>query len=198
LYPRLRYSRFYARDPKDPGEPDRLAERVAGLFPVYMRLLGRFAKISLDPQKTIHEGREALTVLLTLRASPSAAPSTELAPAKRWRRSTQVSELKGRVLLDAKSGVPLVTQVKARWRYREPAGAPPASGIPAHLGEGWVTTTLDFAERLRPGPVAAIVPPLGKELVDIRRRRLEVERQMVQGERPLDPLWRARWGDIHR
>ena len=41
------------------------------------------------------------------------------------------------------------------------------------------------------GRGAPIKAPPRAELVDVRRQRLEIERQMVVGERPLDPAWRA-------
>jgi hypothetical protein len=197
LYPRRRFGKFYARAARDPAEPTTLAERIAGLLPAYMRLLERFVDVELAGKESAG-GRPALRVKLKARATARPAPRQRQAASKRWRRSLAVASLTGVALLDAKTGAPLSIKLSARWTFRAPpTGTLPPSGIPTKLGGQQASATLAFEQRVTFGAVVVAAPKPG-EVIDVRRRRLEVERQIVQGERPLPPAWRERWGDIQR
>lgn len=185
LYPRLRYSPFLRRQAR-PGEPEAIANRMYGLLPAYVDLLGRFLRV--EAAGTAREaGREAVKVRLSLAPSPRTSPGSEAA-AKRWRHSVAVKSLEGQALLCARTGAPLRVELRASWTFHPPAGAMPASGIPSALdGRSVGTMTLSFRQEIRDvGQIAAIQPPDRKETrANLRRVRLEYERQILTGERPL-------------
>lgn len=199
LYSRLRYQSFSRRRPQDQLEPTRLADKQYALLAAYIRLLEPFIQLSRGDTKKI-AGREAVLVTLSRRAQPleggrAAAPLA----AKRWRRTIDVEKLEGRVLLDTKTGAPLLVKLKAIWTFAMPKAAAPKTGIPSELSSERGRTSLVFDQQiLEVGKRQQIAAPAAHELVDVRRRRLEIERQMITGERPLDPGWRSRWGDIER
>ncbi len=207
LYPRQRFSKFYARVPRDRQEPAQLAERLGGLLPAYVRLLERFVKPTLVKRETF-AGRSALRVRLEARVKPRPLAPTRrsrsgrarvASKARAWRRSVAVESLAGSVLLDAKTGAPLSAKLDARWTFVEPAGTRlPKSGIPETLGDTRGKAALSFEEKATLGGAVTVTPPPAKDLIDVRRRRLEVERQIVEGERPLPKGWRRRFGDIQR
>lgn len=196
LYPRLRYGQFLARAPRSPEEAWEIAERGAGLLGAYARLLGRFTDLQ-QKGRAERAGRPVLTLELSRRAKPLALAG-ELPRVQRWRRSLRVEALSGRISLDARSGAPLAAKLEARWNFRLPAKAEPRTGIPIGLAQGRGRVSLTFELELVAGKVEAITPPAAEAIVDVRRRRLELERQMVEGERPFDPLYRQRWGNTPR
>jgi hypothetical protein len=188
LYPRLRYSKFIRR-PARPDEPREIADRIYGLLPAYVRLLGPF--ISFEARAVRHLGRSAVRAELKLMAEPAGEPAARGA-ARRWRQTIVVKSIAGTALLDAKTGVPLSVDLRARWTFSPPAGPIPATGIPTKIDRDAVgTMDLAFSQRITDiGAVAKVAaPPEAETIANPRRIRLEIERQMLTGELPIgEPL----------
>jgi hypothetical protein len=185
LFPRLRYGKFLKRRAR-PEEPLEIADRMVGLLPAYVRLLGRF--LAVEPDGTARFlGREVVRVKLALAPSP-APPAPLPGAARRWRQSIVAKEIQGQALLDAKSGAPLSVDLRARYTFSPPAGPPPAAtGIPGSMSSDTVATTrLTFTQRIGEiGAVGRITPPPENETIDNPVRvRLEIERQILSGELP--------------
>jgi hypothetical protein len=184
FYPRLRYSRFIKRRPAA-GEAQQVFARISGGLGEYVRLLGpsiAIAKVS----RTVHAGRPGLQVTLR-RAAKGAAPKhrVSLPSARRWRETVVVTELAGEATLDRRTGVVLKARLSARWSYRPPKAGAPKSGIPTVDRTGPAgEMVLDYRHDI--SNIAAVAPigaPVGDQVItDIRRRRLELERQMLVGE----------------
>lgn len=199
LYSRLRYQPFSRRLPADDKEPGRLLNKHYGLLAAYLRLLGPFTAITRGSASR-YEGREAIILSLARRNAPADPPAgVALERAKRWRRSIDVEALSGKVVVDARTGAALKAELEARFSFALPRGEAPKTGIPRELSSERGGVALSFEQTISEiGKRQQIVAPPEDERMDLRRRRLEIERQMVTGERPLDPSWRARWGDIER
>jgi hypothetical protein len=192
LYPRLRYSRFTRRHPR-PGEVPAALDRMAGYLPAYVRLLEPFLSIS-PAGKERYQGRGGRKVKLGLnRAGAREAPAASGA-ADRWRRTVVARAISGSALLDTRTGAPLRVELKARWSFvPPPAGPLPRSGIPGQLSAGASgTMELSYSQQVtRLGSVPTIKPPPADEtLNDVRRRRLDLERQIFTGEIPMPGDWR--------
>lgn len=193
LYPRLRHSKFVRRKPRE-GEAARILDRMASYLPDYLGLLRRFVEVT-SAGKATYEGRPALKVKLSLKETPLPAPESAASPARRWRSDLVVTALSGVVLLDAQTRVPLSAQLKARLTFKapRPGKKAPASGIPSVVSDKLKgTMTLSLTQRVdRLGKVSAITPPAEEETIsDVRRRRLELERQLFSGERSIPDDWR--------
>jgi len=184
LYARLRYSKFVKRAAR-PGEPRATAERLYGYLPAYVGLLGRFIAVEAAGQAS-YQGRSAVKVRLKLDPGP-APPRTDRSPGRGWRRTMVAKSIKGEALLDARSGSPLSVKLAATWTFNPPRGDLPRSGIPTAINrQAAGTMSLTFSQQLDAlGQVPPIPPPAGEEIVAVERRRLEIERQMLLGERPL-------------
>lgn len=182
LYSRQRSSLFIKRAPRK-GEPTSVADRMYGLLPAYIGLLGRFVKLELD-----EKGKSSDRISLRLSALTNPAPVAKELEGS-WRQTIAVKALKGRVTLDGRSGVPLQVELEARWTFHPPAAdAMPASGIPTEIDTKTVgSTTLRFRQRIEDiGRQPAVsAPPAHMVRTGIRRNRIEIERQMLIGERPL-------------
>ncbi|MBK8481386.1 MAG: hypothetical protein IPL40_09470 [Proteobacteria bacterium] len=199
LYLRQRWNRFLRRRASDRQEPWRLADRAYGLLSDDLELLERF--VALDSARAVTVlGRAAWQVALRRAEHPPAAfvggvGRSASAAARRWRRSVQVELLSGSVSLDRATGAPMLARLRARCSFTLPAGRAGPTGIPAPAGAGAARGRLDLeleqsiTELGRAGVVAA--PPAEEVVAAVRGRRLELERQMVLGERPLDPAWPA-------
>jgi hypothetical protein len=187
LYPRLRHSKFVKRRPRDVREPRRVADRMYGLLPGYVELLGRFMTVKAAGDGKVG-GRKVVKVTLGLAADPR--PMTaEQAPSRRWRHSVVARKLKGTAALCAKTGVPLAVDLQAEWDFHPPApGKVPASGVPARLDKKNVgRMALELRQRLSDvGGKVSVTPPDPSQVdQEVRRVRLELERQMLTGERPV-------------
>lgn len=197
LYLRQRWNRFLRRRPLDAQEPLRLADRAYGLLPDELELLGRSLALGTARAVTVL-GRAAWQVVLARAESakdavPGDPDPRDDQPARRWRRSLRVEALSGTASIDRLTGAPLLARLRARCSFASPAGPSGPTGLPALAraggARGWLEIELEqqIAEL---GGDAVVVAPLPEEVVaDPRGRRLEVERQMVLGERPLDPAW---------
>jgi hypothetical protein len=188
LYPRLRYSSFIRRRPR-PGEPEEIVDRLVGMLPAYLRLLGRFLTLKPDGREQ-YEGRPTVRIVLSLNDQPAAPPS-RFPRAQQWRASMSVKTLTGRVLLDAKTGAPLQVSLNARWSFHPPSStALPATGIPTQIeAKRAGTTELIFRQKATAlGQIPLILAPAPEEVTDPRRLRLELERQVLTGELPLSEL----------
>ena len=189
LYRRLRHSRFTRRRLGNKASAV-YADRIYGSLPAYVALLGPFLSTSAGaPAK--HLGRDAIKVSLSKAKTPR--PPTRVADhvARKWRRKIDVRTLVGHALFDKKTGVPLVVKLDATWTFVPPKGMP-ASGIPTEFSAAGVgKMTLSFQQRVTTiGAIAAIVRPKKGDLVlDARRLRLEIERQIVVGERVMPSHW---------
>jgi hypothetical protein len=182
LYSRQRSSVFIKRTPRK-GEPEEIADRLYGLLPAYIDLLGRFLELEIDG-----EGKASGKIGLRLSALPDPAPAAKELEGN-WRQTIAIKALRGRVTLDGRSGVPLQVELEARWTFHPPAAdALPASGIPTAIDTKTAgSTTLSFRQRIEDiGKQPAVqAPPAHRVRAGIRRRRIEIERQMLIGERPL-------------
>jgi len=187
LYTRLRYSDFTRRRP-EPEEPPRIADRMAGLLPAYARLLGRFMALKPAGQGR-HLDRDVVKLTLARAPRPRPAPRADRAD-KKWRETIAVTALKGTALLDAQTRVPLSVKLEASWTFTPPAGSPPEpTGIPTKLNNGARgTMELRFSQEIAGiGEGAAIKPPPRDQVTEkLDRVRLELERQMLTEERPID------------
>jgi hypothetical protein len=186
LYPRPRFSKFIKRRPLA-GEPSAIADRMVGLLASYILLLKRF--IQLENMGKVKFGdRTVVRVRLKLNPHPQPAPEADDGFAKGWRKTISVKNISGSALLDVQTGAPLNVDLDASWTFLPPVSGPlPVSGIPQKIDEKSVgTTLLRFRQRIgNIGSVAAISPPPQGEIAPYRRQRIEVERQMLLGERPL-------------
>lgn len=199
LFLRQRWNRFLRRRPSDRREPWRLADRAYGLLSDDLELLGRF--VALDSAQAVTVLDRAAWRVGLRRAEPSVgALSGEdgrlaLPAARRWRQSLRVELLTGAVSIDRLTGAPLLARLRARCSFALPAGPSGATGLPAPAGAGAARGRLELeleqsiTELGRVGVIAA--PPAEEVVAEVRGRRLELERQMVLGERPLDPAWPA-------
>jgi hypothetical protein len=186
LHAKLRYSKFTRRRATD-QEAEAVAERLYGYLPAYVGLLGRFIAVEVAGKAT-HLGREAIRVKLKPRKSPTALGAGDSAPGKGWRRTIAIKKLEGRVLFDVRTGVPLKAELKATWTFNPPKGAPPRSGIPKAVNPSSVgTMSLTFSQEFTAlgTKVAQVEPPPDEAIVNVKRRRLEIERQMLLGERAM-------------
>jgi hypothetical protein len=186
LYSRSRYGKFLERDPSDPDEPKRIAERIYGLLPAYLRLLEPAIELESGGHGT-RAGRKAERLRLERTAEPSERPQAT-SPAREWRETVEVQSLSGIAWLDEQSGAALKVSLDARWTYALPAGPPPESGVPEQLdpkARGTMRLRLSqFIDQI--GSVPLVSAPARRVTVsDERRLRLEIERQMVVGERPI-------------
>ncbi len=191
LYTRLRYSKYTRRKPT-PQEPPQIADRLVGLLPAYARLLRRFLSVKETGGKT---GKETLLDREVIRVSLQLAPQPRQqkpprAAARTWRQTIAVTTLTGTALLDAKTRVPLSVDLKARWTFHPPQGSPPANtGIPTKINtaaEG--TMDLQFTQAITEiGKSVPIMPPPTEQVLeDPNRIRLEIERQMLTEELPVN------------
>lgn len=191
LYPRQRHGKFIRRRARS-GEPKQIADRVAGHLPSYLELLAPY--MVLEPGgETTHEQRKALRVSLKLAPTPGKVP-TATATSRRWRQTIKVQSLTGLALLDVKTHVPLSVDLTAAWTFAPPAGKTPPSGIPTKLAPKghFGTMKLKLRQRVtRVGAVPAVQPPPANQVMDVRRVRLERERQMFSGEVPIPGQGRA-------
>jgi len=186
LYSRLRYSVFTRRRPRSTREPTVIADRMYGLLPAYVEILSRFIAVKRVGQGR-HGGREGIKVQLSLAQTPG-PPPIQRAPARRWRRYVTARAIKGSAILDAKTGAPLSVKLKASWSFHPPKAGESASGIPQAVDRAVVgKTDLIFEQSITEvGKKIAIDPPDPKEVKrSLRRVRLELERQMLTGERPV-------------
>lgn len=191
LYTRLRYSTFLRRKPAR-AEVARLLDRLSDPLAATLELVGSRATLTPGEETTV-AGRPARRYTLGL-GEQAAAPS-ESSPSRRWRTAVEVTALSGGVTVDRATGAPLAATLSATWRFVPPKAKPlPKNGIPAQLdpdqrGEGGVTLTLALSELgAVKQPVTA--PPEDQVLTSLRRRRLELERQMLTGELPIPADWR--------
>lgn len=186
LYSRLRYSVFTRRRPRSPREPAVIADRMYGLLPAYLELLSRFIAVR-RAGKVRHGGREGIKVQLSL-AQTSEPPPSQRAPARRWRHHVTARAIEGSAILDAKTGAPLSVTLKAGWSFHPPEAGLPPSGIPRTVDRAVVgKTDLVFEQSVTEvgGKIAVAPPDPGEVKRSLRRVRLELERQMLTGERPV-------------
>jgi len=195
LHSRLRHSKFVRRKPRE-GEADKILDRFVSYLPDYADLLGRFLKLEQGGEGKLGS-RTGTKMKLTLRDPPAAASASDsaLGRARRWRSRVKVTALSGELLLDSETGLPLTVDLKARLTFQapRPGKAAPVSGIPAVMSDklkGAMTIALtrrvDSLGKVK--PIKA--PPAEETITDTRRRRLELERQILTGERPLPKQWR--------
>ena len=185
LFSRLRHSRFVRRRARDKTEPGRVADRMYGLLPAYVDLLGRFVAVEAVGKGEL-EGRQTTKVRMKL-ASRARPLTWEGSPARKWRYSVVARKINGSAELCARTGTPLRADLSAEWDFNPPAaGKVPASGIPIQLDlKTRGRMTVRFQQRLTGvGAEQTVKAPDPSEVeTRIRRVRLETERQMLTGER---------------
>lgn len=190
LYPRLRFSKFIKRKAR-PKEPSEIADRMYSLWPAYWQLLRRFLNIKPEGNEN-YLGRNAIRIVFSLKTSPTPVED-EASSAKQWRKHIVVKALDGKAILDADTSAPLSIDLHARWNFNPPivSSSPPANGIPTKIDNATTgTMELMFSHHITDiGKVALISPPASNEIIDNPRRlRLEIERQILTGERPLNEI----------
>ncbi|MBN1227803.1 MAG: hypothetical protein JXA79_12480 [Deltaproteobacteria bacterium] len=190
LYPRLRYHRFLKRRPHNAKEVIAIQDRMVGYLPAYLDLLGRFISMTQLGLET-YQGRKVVQFQFQ-KDSETKPIENDLPLAKRWRRFIKIKNVSGLVLVDEKTRVPLKTHLEARWTFHPPAeGSIPPSGIPTIIDKQKIgTMSLNFSHDITQiGQVKLIKPPRDIYIIkNIQRRRLEWERQLILGERPI-PKW---------
>ena len=195
LFPRMRHGKFLQRRARA-GEPKEIADRMAGYLPAYVKLLAPSMRLESQGETT-YQQRKVLRLSLVLSLSPARRPNSS--GSRRWRQLIKVQSLKGLVLLDAATGVPLSLDLSAAWSFSPPlAGKTPPSGIPQQLDTRTTgTMKLELSQRVTDvGKVPAVQPPPTREVLDPRRDRLERERQMFSGEIPI-PAQGLQWDTIN-
>ncbi len=195
LHARLRHSKFTRHKPAE-GEVGKVLDRMASYLPGYVQLLSRFLKVE-QPGEAAYQGRPALKLILSQAAQSSQADEKGGAagPARRWREEMAVTKLEGKVVLDRQTRLALSVDLKARITFKAPLPRKkvPVSGLPSILSDKLQgTMEITFSRRIsQVGKVAPIKPPSAKETItDVRRRRLELERQMLTGEVRIPDDWR--------
>jgi len=193
LYLRHRHGRFARRQPTDLNEPSRIANRAYGFAAAYFRLLGRW--IAFADAKEGRVGERAAVLLRMRMREPDSREPPQGSVSQRWRNSIRVKSLSGYVWVDRRTGAPLEIQLNARWSFAPPKGGIPATGIPTdvdHKREGIMT--LKYQQRVREiGKIRGLTTsPPDWVIAKVRRHRLEIERQMIMGERPLSHGWSDR------
>jgi len=108
---KMRYGKAVKRRPEG-NESDRLREDLLGDAAAYYDLVERFAK-SEDGGQAQQAGRAARKVRLSLRSGSASAPRD----APQWRKELKLDALDGIVLVDGKTGVPLLVELHARGSY---------------------------------------------------------------------------------
>lgn len=190
IYSRLRHNQFTRRPAADSQEPHRLLERFCGLLPAYLRLLAPSVRVRPAAEAVgQRQGRAVKRLVLSAGANPAAERRGQ-ADSRKWRGTIKVEHLAGELDWDEEKQVPLVARIKARWTFTPPAKSEPTTGIPRQLGTaGAGRMSLDFEQRMdQLGAEQRIeAPPKDQLATRVRRLRLEIERQMVLGERPLVP-----------
>ncbi|WP_428265223.1 hypothetical protein [Haliangium sp.] len=156
LYLRPRYGRFHRRAPSDPGEPARIRDHVFAELGDHVALFAPALAVS-DGGITEHEGRPARRVTLSLAEEPR-APAPGLLPQQAWRTGLGFESVRGEIVLDAATGVPLSATLEGSARFEregrplrmhvvvehrvEPLAAAPTVDAP----EEWVATPLSSHE----------------------------------------------------
>jgi len=192
LYPRLRYGRFTRRRPRH-GELARILDRLLSHLPAHLRLLGPSLVVTPSGETRV-SGRPARKATLSLAAAPGKAPRPR-GKADLWRRTVKVTSVKGEVAVDRDTGALLAADLHATLTFTPPRGDKPlpASGVPTALDEGH-RGTMTLALKLRvheQGEAKPVSPPPAREtLLSVRRRRLELERQLFSGEMDIPDDWR--------
>lgn len=196
LYIKRRYGKFYQRSPQDPNEVNELIDKTANLFSAYLRLVAQ--RFDIRPIKEVYEAKRSIIQYDILRNEKLKSKPRYRQRAKLWRNTLEVDRLKGKLELDKKTSVPLKLSLTTRYRFSA-AKDLPRSGLPKEFSSDKVQVSINYAHQLKKLVSAKpIDKPSKNELIDIRRRRLELERQMIKGEHPLDPNWKEKWGDIER
>jgi len=108
---KMRYGKPVKRRPEG-NESDRLREDLLGDAAAYYDLVERFAKPE-DAGQTQQAGRSARKVRLSLRSGSASAPKD----APQWRKELQLEALDGSILVDDKTGAPLLVELHARGSY---------------------------------------------------------------------------------
>lgn len=186
LYPRLRYAPFLRRRPRNRSEVRAIEDRMYGLLPGYVGLLGRFISVTRVKEAQL-AGRKVVKIRLGLLNNAAPAPPAR-GQADRWRRFIAARSISGTALLCAKTGVPLEVELKASWSFHPPDESRPRTGIPAKVDQRAVgQMKIGFRQQIADiGAKASIKPPdPANTRVSSRRVRLELERQMLTGERPV-------------
>jgi hypothetical protein len=108
---KMRYGKAVKRRPEG-NESDRLREDLLGDAAAYYDLVERFAKTE-DAGQSQQAGRSARKVRLSLRSGSASAPKD----APQWRKELKLEALDGSVLVDEKTGAPLLVELHARGSY---------------------------------------------------------------------------------
>jgi|GEM_PF-5862214 hypothetical protein len=178
LYVRRRHSRFLRRRPKG-AEAKKKLNQLAGALPAYLKLLRPHIELNSSSS-------------FIRRASPLKATGTSTL-AHRWRRSIRLQAVEGGVKFDASSRIPLNTKLKASWDHLLPQAGDHDNGLPPIVTDGRRgQMVIDFEQSitLLKDPPQISAPVAEDVLYNARRQRLEVERQMLLGERKIPKNWR--------
>src|SRR5262249_28069651 len=144
LVVRMRYGKAVLRRPEG-DEADRLREDLLGDAAAYYGLVERFAELA-DGGTMPMDGRTVHRVLVGLAGHTRAPTAGEGPPPRPWRAHLTVDALSGTALVDSRTGVPLLLELKARYHF-------PKEGQPA-------TATLTLRRELTSlGAVAEILAP---------------------------------------
>jgi hypothetical protein len=158
LVVKMRYGKAVKRRAEG-NESERLREDLAGDAAAYYDLVERFTKTD-DAGMIRQAGRSARKVRLSLRRSAGSAPKDT----PEWRKELKLDELDGNVIVDEKTGAPLLVELQAHGSY-------PKGVIELRLRR----------EIQQVGGVAAIVAPV--DAIDSpTRTRYELEkRELLEG-----------------
>jgi hypothetical protein len=111
VWVRPRYGKFHRRPPAEPGEAERVASEVGGVFAAHLELVA--AGIALrDAGAATAAGRPARRIVLG--RGGGARPRAAQAGPRAWRDSVSVEALEGEVLLDDATGALLLGRLAAR------------------------------------------------------------------------------------
>jgi hypothetical protein len=175
----LRYGKMIRRQAEDP-EPQRLLQEGVGAPFAAWDLLRDVATVDDFGQDTRAGRRVHVYKLAKARKPilPAAAADEDPNDRRAWRRTLVAGTVEGTILIDDKTGVPLVAEIHARYTMRRG----PGDGTPMH-GAVDVKTSIDEI-----GQSPAIAEPEAEEFVP-RQRTVPEEKSLLGG---LPRLPRAR------
>lgn len=165
----LRYGKMIKRAAEDPEPMRLLSEGVGAPFAAW-DLLRDVASVD-DFGTDTRAGRKVRSFKLSKAPKPAAPAKTiEVGDRRGWRKTLVAESVEGTILLDEKTGAPLLAEIKAKYTMRRGAG----EGTPMH-GSLEVRTSIEDI-----GQSPAIAEPEAEALVP-RQRTVPDERALLGG-----------------
>jgi hypothetical protein len=158
LYSRARYG-HYSRHRPEGDELERLRATAETPAVGYVRLLQRFIAVHEAGRLDVagHAG-----IKLKLSATAAVRPAREVEPGRRWRETVRPRYLEGEVVLDGRTGAPLLLKLDTSYTFER-------DGKPLTVTVAFKQSTVPFS--------GAISPPT--EYTTLNRPRPMLDRQIL-------------------